>query len=60
MTWIFFASLIVLGGFFAVDLLMGVLGNQYLRKKQALKKLRSLQRERVKKTKIQEDQVLEG
>jgi len=33
-SWLYFISLILLGGYFAVDLLMGVLGNQYLKTKE--------------------------
>ena len=35
-SWPFFVSLVLLGGYFAIDLLMGVLGNQYLRAKEVI------------------------
>ena len=52
LTWLYFGSLIVFGGYFAVDLLMGVLGNQYLRTKQSMKNMKKLKEEKNSKMKI--------
>ena len=38
-SWPFFVSLVLLGGYFAIDLLMGVLGNQYLRAKEVIQRM---------------------
>lgn len=42
----YFVSLILIGGYFAVDLLMGVLGNQYLRTKQCIKKSKEMRQQK--------------
>ena len=57
MTWVFFSTLVILGGYFAIDLIMGVLGNEYLRAKSALKTLKHFQRERSKEM---ENDVVQG
>lgn len=42
----YFVSLILIGGYFAVDLLMGVLGNQYLKTKQCIKKSKEMRQQK--------------
>ena len=50
-SWPFFVSLVLLGGYFAIDLLMGVLGNQYLRAKEVIQRMivkRKMKSQRLK------------
>ena len=50
-SWPFFVSLVLLGGYFAIDLLMGVLGNQYLRAKEVIQTMiikRKMKSQRLK------------
>ena len=51
-SWPFFVSLVLLGGYFAIDLLMGVLGNQYLRAKEAIRRMQIMRKIKSQKLKL--------
>ena len=51
-SWPFFVSLVLLGGYFAIDLLMGVLGNQYLRAKEAIRRMQIMKKIKSQKLKL--------